>query len=386
MDFRRDRLTWVAYALLAWFAYLQAAPGLVVPHLRDELDLSYSVGGLHVAAFAAGSVIAGVASGRLERALGRRALFWSSAALMGAMTVALTLGRTPVATIGALLVMGVGGTLLLITIQAALADHHGERRAIALTEANVAASVAYVVLIGALSLAAATGAGLAGRAAGLVAAARGAVAAQPARGDRRAAAVGRRARAAPAARSGSRRRCSSARPPPSGASRPGARASSRTPPDVSADTAVALMVGFYVGVVAGRVLGSRLARSPSRRTGCSRCALVVTAVGFAVLWPSASAVQAVLGLLVVGLGLGNLFPLGLAVTVALAPDRAQLRVEPGGAGERRRGAARAAHGGDARRCHVVDRGAGGRPGVLALAAVGLTLVSAESVGVRCRAS
>ena len=28
MEFSRDRLTWVAYGLLAWFAYLQAAPGL----------------------------------------------------------------------------------------------------------------------------------------------------------------------------------------------------------------------------------------------------------------------------------------------------------------------------------------------------------------------
>ena len=54
--FRRDRLTWVAYALLAWFAYLQAAPGLVVAHLRDELHLSYSAGGLVVAAFATGSL------------------------------------------------------------------------------------------------------------------------------------------------------------------------------------------------------------------------------------------------------------------------------------------------------------------------------------------
>ena len=41
------------------------------------------------------------------------------------------------------------------------------------------------------------------------------------------------------------------------------------------------------------------------------------------LWPSSSPVQAVAGLLIVGLGLGNLFPLGLAVTVALAADRAQ---------------------------------------------------------------
>ena len=30
------------------------------------------------------------------------------------------------------------------------------------------------------------------------------------------------------------------------------------------------------------------------------------------------------GLAVIGLGLGNLFPLGLAVCVGLAPDRAQL--------------------------------------------------------------
>ena len=37
MDFGRDRLTWVAYVVLAWFAYLQAAPGLVIGHLRDEL-------------------------------------------------------------------------------------------------------------------------------------------------------------------------------------------------------------------------------------------------------------------------------------------------------------------------------------------------------------
>ncbi|HEX5090319.1 MAG TPA: hypothetical protein VFV89_21095, partial [Nocardioides sp.] len=69
-SFRRDRLTWTAYVMLAWFAYLQAAPGLVVPHLRDELDLSYTVGGLHVAAFAAGSLVAGLASSRLEVAIG----------------------------------------------------------------------------------------------------------------------------------------------------------------------------------------------------------------------------------------------------------------------------------------------------------------------------
>ncbi|HJY44128.1 MAG TPA: hypothetical protein VJ301_05870, partial [Propionibacteriaceae bacterium] len=70
--FHRDRLTWVAYGVGAWFAYLQAAPGLVIVHLRDELGLSYAAGGLHVAAFAAGSTVAGVISARLEHRLGRR--------------------------------------------------------------------------------------------------------------------------------------------------------------------------------------------------------------------------------------------------------------------------------------------------------------------------
>src|SRR5829696_7641530 len=159
MEFRRDRLTWLAYVALAWFAYLQAAPGLVIGHLRDELGVSYATGGLHVAAFAAGSMVAGATAARLERGLGRRTLFWSAAALMGAGAIGVTAGRVAEVTVGSVLVMGFGGGLLLVTIQAALADHHGERRGVALTEANVAASFGYIGLIGVLSLTAALDAG-----------------------------------------------------------------------------------------------------------------------------------------------------------------------------------------------------------------------------------
>jgi len=120
--FRRDRLTWLGYVVLAWFAYLQAAPGLVIGHLRDELGLSYSTGGLHVAAFAAGAMVAGVIAARLERALGRRALFWSAASVMGAGAAGFTAGRIAELTVGSVLVMGLGGGLLLVAIQATLAD------------------------------------------------------------------------------------------------------------------------------------------------------------------------------------------------------------------------------------------------------------------------
>ena len=95
---------------------------------------------------------------------------------------------------------------------------------------------------------------------------------------------------------------------------------------LSTDTAVALMGGYFGGVVAGRVIGSRLARrqDPARLLAL---ALAVTAAGFAVLWPATGPVPALVGLSLVGLGLGNLFPMGMSLVVALAPERA---VRPAG--------------------------------------------------------
>jgi fucose permease len=92
---------------------------------------------------------------------------------------------------------------------------------------------------------------------------------------------------------------------------------------VSAGTAVALMAGYFGGVVAGRTLGSRLARrhDPTRLLAL---ALAVAATGFAVLWPSRAPAQALVGLVLLGIGLGNLFPMAVSVTVALASERAAL--------------------------------------------------------------
>jgi fucose permease len=93
--------------------------------------------------------------------------------------------------------------------------------------------------------------------------------------------------------------------------------------DVSTDTAVALMAGYFGGVLAGRTLGSRLARrhDPARLLAV---ALAVTAVGFGILWPSTRPAQALVGLSLLGIGLGNLFPMGMSVTVALAPRQTVL--------------------------------------------------------------
>jgi fucose permease len=81
------------------------------------------------------------------------------------------------------------------------------------------------------------------------------------------------------------------------------------------------MLGYFGGVLVGRAVGSAFAR----RYEAARLlafALALTAVGFVVLWPASSPLQAFLGLAVIGAGIGNLFPLGLSVAVALAPGRA----------------------------------------------------------------
>jgi len=320
-EFRRDRMTWVAYAMLAWFAYLQASPGLVVPHLRDELHMSYSTGGLHVAAFAAGSTVAGLICARAERAIGRKWLFWASALTMGAGAILLVAGRSATVTLASMLVMGLGGGMLLVTIQALLADRHGPRRTIALTEANVAASVAYVLLTGGLALAAATHAGW------------------------RAALIAVLAVPALAFALSRRERVEAPPPPPKDhGTLPAAfwiaaamlfcttgaewcvtgwgASFVKDAADVSTDTAVTLMSGYFAGVLAGRLAGSILARRYAAHKLLAG-ALALTAIGFAILWPATTPGTALAGLLVLGLGLGNLFPLGLSVTVGLAPEHAQ---------------------------------------------------------------
>src|SRR6059058_1210689 len=159
MSYRRNAFTWTAFGALFAFGYLNAVLGPALPYLRSVEGISYLVGALHQVAYAIGGGIAGTLSARDHLPFTRRSVV--AVGLSGAGLAALAIGygnAAPITIAGALL-MGMLGTLALIRVWAALADAHGPRRAVALSEGEVAVSLAGMatpLLIGALAGSSAT--------------------------------------------------------------------------------------------------------------------------------------------------------------------------------------------------------------------------------------
>jgi MFS family permease len=127
--------------MLAYTAFVQSTFGPVMPFLRNELNLSYTAGGLLPAAGASGLILSGIAGGWLARTWGRRVVFWSGSVCLALSAILLGLSHQFAALIVAALGIGFSSSLTQVMIQALLSDQHGEQRSIALTEANVAASL-----------------------------------------------------------------------------------------------------------------------------------------------------------------------------------------------------------------------------------------------------
>jgi fucose permease len=139
--FHRDRFTWLAYFLLAFYGYFLNILGPITPFLKDELKLTYTVSSLHFTAFAIGILIVGLSGHILIERIGRWHALWLGAFGISASALILLAGKSVVLTIGASFCMGLVGSLILVIIPSALSDQHGELRAVALSEANVIASL-----------------------------------------------------------------------------------------------------------------------------------------------------------------------------------------------------------------------------------------------------
>ena len=151
--FLRNRLTWLAYLMLAYIAVNQTILGPLMPTLRREMNLNYTFGGMLPAASALGLVFSGLVGDWLARYFKRQSLFWGGSVGLVSGVILLSFSHNFELAIVAALAMGFGSSLTQVMIQALLSDEHGEKRAMAFTEANVAASLSATVtpvLIGTL--------------------------------------------------------------------------------------------------------------------------------------------------------------------------------------------------------------------------------------------
>jgi len=339
--FVRDPITWTAYGLVGYFAFTETVLGPIMPFLREEQGLGYAAAGLHFSAFALGGVLVGFLGDRILGRWGRRAGLWGGAAGMAAGALLLILSPGAWATVPATLAMGVCGALLLVSSEALLSDRHGEWSAVALSESNVAASACAIsapLLVGAFAAS-----GLGWRAALVASVAALALLAAlsftRSRGSPELAVAGEADGASPGPR---------ALPPRywafwalvtlgvgsewcvgywgadflagnAGLTRPGA--------------ASALTL-FFVAMLAGRLLGSRLARAlpPTTLLAATLC---VALAGFPLFWLSGGTAPTLAGLFVTGFGIGSVYPLGVSAALAAAPgnaDAAAARLAVGGGG------------------------------------------------------
>ncbi len=139
--FQRDRLTWLAYFLLAFYGYFLNILGPITPFLKEELNLSYTVSSLHFTAFAVGILLIGLGGHTVIQRLSRWSSLWIGAFGISVSALVLLAGQSPFITIGAAFGMGLIGSLILAIIPSLLSEQHGEQRAVALSEANVIASL-----------------------------------------------------------------------------------------------------------------------------------------------------------------------------------------------------------------------------------------------------
>lgn len=324
--FIRDRLTWLAYAMLAYIGFSQSILGPLMPFLRTELRLNYTLGGFLPATLATGLIISGLISDGLARRWSRRVVFWAGSLGLATGVILLTLSYRFESALVAVLAMGTCSSLTQVMIQAILSDRHAEQRSIALTEANVAASLSTTVtplVIGSLQ-----STGLGWRMVPVLVVIFLALLAltfyPQAIPDR------------PIAQTQStqdRGRLPAAfwlywivlffvvavemsvviwatdfLDSVAGLSRTGA---------------VLGYSAFPAAMLVGRIAGSRLTRRSSSLT-LLLIALGVTLVGFPLFWLTRLPVLNILGLFLTGLGIANMYPLTLSIAIGLAQDQSNL--------------------------------------------------------------
>lgn len=320
--FVRDGFTWLGYLLVASSTYTVSCFGPFMPFLRSELHLSYTVGALHFSAWAVGVLLAGLTGDKSMHRLGRQNTIWAGSTGICIGILFILFGHNPVFTIFGALLGGFSGSTMGQTINTILSDRFGSERAIAITEANIIASISCLLAPLAVSTAMRYGINW------------------------------RFALAAPLLSIGLLFFIFRQKKVPGADTSAGAKVIAPLPIAYWAYWIVILLnVGcewslifwsadflekvvklakidasacvsvFMAAMLLGRMCGSRLTRNFDIHT-LLPIAAVTSVLGFALFWLGNSAPINVAGLFITGLGIANFYPMTLSAAIAVASDRA----------------------------------------------------------------
>jgi MFS family permease len=269
--------------------------------------------------------LAGLLAAHERRPLDRTTVISGGLTAAGLGGLAVGYGGTPAITIAGALLMSLLGTSAMIRVWAALADAHGARRAVAMSEGEVSVSLAGILmplLIGALAATA-----LGWRFAFVLGAAAAVGASLWVWGVRMPAPADGRSAATPAIEESDRRRLAPLLIVVFGIVALEFSLSfwlaSYLNDDVglTRGAAATAVSGLYLANLAGRLVASRL----TRRAGAERilaAALAVALLGLPVLLTATGPGAATAGIAITGIGIGALFPLTSALYVKASPRSA----------------------------------------------------------------
>ena len=306
--------------MLAALGALQAVLGATLPYLRADLGVGYRDASLHLTAFAVGGLLGALGSTGVQRVSSRLGLVVLGAGTGGVGLLLVAAAGVLAASLTGGLLMGAGVTFAFVGLWSGLSDQHGEQRAVALNEGEVAVSVGNLALP--LGVGAGVAAGLGWRAAAV------AVVIGVAGGMLGLRRTGLREPAGGTATGGR------STPAPLGgltlllvvvACVVGVEWTLTTwlssflddAVELKRATAVALTGAFFAAMLIGRLIFSRVARRVGARS-LLRAALVLQLAGLPVLLTSETIAASIVGILVVGAATGALFPLASALVLAAA--------------------------------------------------------------------
>lgn len=139
--YKRDQLTWLGYLLYGFWSFVWGLFGPLMPFLRSELHIDYTVASLHFSALALGPLLAGIFGYRLISTYGAARVVGVGVASVVSGISLVYLGTNAFATIFGAWLIGVGGSHAGQATIASLSQRDPEHSTKSVTELVLSGSV-----------------------------------------------------------------------------------------------------------------------------------------------------------------------------------------------------------------------------------------------------